>query len=181
MYVRDDSAYAMIFLYPLLLYVVVMNVKAILCGLSDAFCDGSAEADDASTPSMCVYDVSYCPLMRFCDGSAEAGDASTRSACVYLMIIQPVCMYVMVLHPECMYVIGFGELTDNSTRCVYAFDLFLQGQRKIVHSVCVRDGYTPCVCVCVCMMVLQRQLMLLRPICVCLLLLINQRGPGLFS
>jgi len=65
MYVRDDSAYAMIFLYPLLLYVVVMNVKAILCGLSDAFCDGSAEADDASTPSMCVYDVSYCPLMRF--------------------------------------------------------------------------------------------------------------------
>ena len=62
------------------------------------------------------------------------------------MIIHPVCMYVMVLHPESMYVIGFGEVNNNSTPCVYAFDLFLQGQRMIVHSVCVRDGYTPCVC-----------------------------------
>jgi len=64
-YVRDDSAYAMMVLHPVLLYVIVLNVKAILRGLSVAFCDGSAEANDASTLSVCVCDVSDCPLLRF--------------------------------------------------------------------------------------------------------------------
>ena len=60
-----DSAYAMMVLHPVLLYVIVLNVKAILRGLSVAFCDGSAEANDASTLSVCVCDVSDCPLLRF--------------------------------------------------------------------------------------------------------------------